>query len=58
MKCAIKQHSATDDFVVLWTELRNYPRHCFGDHQQCNSSFRKNAGEGSVGKTYIHTQCT
>ena len=52
MKCAIKHHSATGDFVALRADLRNCPRHCFGDHRQCNSSFCKNVGECSMGKTY------
>ncbi len=49
MKCAIKQHSSTG--VALQTDLHNCPRNCFGDHQQCNSSFCKNA---SVRRTCLH----
>ena len=49
MKCTIKQHSATGDFVALPKDLRN----CFGNHQHCSASFCKKAGEDSSG---IHVQ--
>jgi len=54
MKCVIQQHSTTGDSVALRKDLRNCPRHCFGDHRQCNASFCKKAGEGSGGKTILH----
>ena len=52
-RCAIRMHSATGDVNALRHDLRNGPRHCFGDHQNCNSSFCKHANEEPVGK-YTH----
>ena len=50
MKCAMAQHSTTKDVSALRHDLRNCPRHCFGDHQHCSNSFCKHAGEGHGGK--------
>ncbi|XP_065906075.1 uncharacterized protein [Dysidea avara] len=45
MKCAIRQHSSSNDVAALPHDLRNCPHHCFGDHKNCRSSFCKNAGK-------------
>ena len=50
MKCAIAQNSVNKDVATLRQDLRNCPRHCFGDHQQCRTSYCKHAGEGNGGK--------
>ena len=49
MKCAIRQHSSSNDVAVLRHDLRNCPHHCFGDHKNCRSSFCKNAGKENEG---------
>ena len=54
MKCAIAHHSTTKDIQALRHDLRNCPRHCFGDHQDCSDSFCKHAGVGHGGKLYEH----
>lgn len=54
MKCAIKQHSTTGDYIALQKDLCNCPKHCIGDHRQCSASFYKKAGEGSEGKTNLY----
>ena len=38
-RCAIKHHSCTGNVARLRHDLRNGPRHCFGDHSQCISTF-------------------
>ena len=50
MKCAIANHSATKDVPALRHDLRNCPRHCFGDHQNCSNNFCKHAGEEHGGE--------
>ena len=52
MKCAIRQHSLTNDVAALRHDLRNCPHHCFGDHKNCRSSFCKNAGKEHEGNAY------
>ena len=42
---AIRMHSPTGDVNALRHDLRNGPHHCFGDYQNCNSSFCKCATE-------------
>ena len=46
MKYAIAQNSNNKDVATLRQDLRNCPRHCFGDHEQCHASYCKHAGEG------------
>ena len=43
--CAIRMHSTTGDASVLRHDLRNGPRHCFGDHPNCNLAFCKHVNE-------------
>ena len=43
--CAIRMLSTTGDVSALWHDLRNGPRHCFGNHQNCNSAFCKHVNE-------------
>ena len=50
MKCAIAQNSVNKDVATLRQDLRNCPYHCFGDHQQCRTSYCKHAEEGNGGK--------
>ena len=40
-RCAIKMHSATGDVAALRRDLRNGPRHYFGRHDKCSSTFCK-----------------
>ena len=47
---AIRMHSATDDVNPLQHHLRNGPRHCFGDHHNCNSSYCKRSNEEPTSK--------
>ena len=50
MRCAIRNHSVTSDVASLRRDLRNCPRHCFGDHSQCSSTFCKKANQGDDSK--------
>ena len=52
MRCAIKNHSATDtnDVTGLRHDLCNCSRHCFGDHCDCSSTFCKKAKQGDDSK--------
>ena len=34
-RSAIRYHSKTQDVAALRHDLRNGPRHCFGDHSNC-----------------------
>ena len=34
-RSAIRSHSKTGDVEALRHEIRNGPRHCFGDHSKC-----------------------
>ena len=43
MKSAIKQHSTTDTFAILWTDVCNCPQYCFGEHRHCSATFCKNS---------------
>ena len=52
MKCAIRQHSVTNDVAALRHDLRNCPHHYFGDHKNYRSSFCKNAGKEHEGNAY------
>ena len=38
-RCAIKHHSCTGNVARLRYDLQNGPRHCFGEHSQCISTF-------------------
>jgi len=52
-RCAIRMHSATGDITALRHDLRNGPRHCFGDRQKCSSSFCKHVNEEAAIKLYM-----
>ena len=47
---AITAHSQTGDVEALRHDLRNGPRHYFGDHSGCNASYCKKKDETSTGK--------
>ena len=49
-RCAIRMHSITGDVSALRHDLRNGPRHCFGDHRNCNSAFCKHVNEEPASK--------
>ena len=50
-RSAIRTHSATQDVNALRHDLRNEPRHCFGDHSKCVSEFCKYKDEEMTGNT-------
>ena len=47
--CAIKMHSTTGDVAALRHDLRNGPRHCFGFHDNCSSTFCQRQSNPSSG---------
>ena len=53
-RCAIRMHSTTGDVSALRHDLRNGPRHCFGDHRNCNSAFCKHVNENPESKLHLH----
>ena len=49
-RTAIRSHSVTKDVEALRHDLRNGPRHCFGDHSKCVSEFCKHKDKETTGK--------
>ena len=50
-RCAVKMHSTTGDVAALRHDIQNGPRHCFGFHDNCSSTFfqcQPNTSSGNV----------
>ena len=52
-RCAIKMHSTIGDVAALCHDLRNGPRHCFGFHNNCSSTFCQCQSNPSSGNLKI-----